>query len=174
MSILSRLFSRQSGRDALVPLYSAIVEEARNPCWYQDGAVADTLDGRFDMVASLLSMTLVRLEREGQAEAAHTALLTEIFIEDMDGQLRQMGIGDVVVGKHIGRMMSALGGRLSAYREGFSGSQPLEDALSRNLYRGEVPSAEALAFSAARMRLIAQRLDETSLPALLQGEFPGG
>ncbi len=74
----------------------------------------DTIDGRFDMVAAMLSLALIRMETLGlQGEGAR---LTEIFVEDMDGQVRQIGFGDLVVGKQIGKMMSALGGRIAAYR----------------------------------------------------------
>lgn len=174
MSILSRLFARQSGRDALVPLYNSIVEEARKPAWYLEGGVADTVDGRFDMLAALLSMTLARLEREGAQGAERSVLLTEIFIDDMDGQLRQIGIGDVVVGKHVGRMMSALGGRLAAYRAAACGAESWEDALVRNLYRGERPEAAALGFTAARMRALAVALEGIAADTLVKEGLPRG
>ena len=77
----------------------------------------DTIDGRFDMIAAILALVLLRLEAEGEAGRDPSVLLTEIFIDDMDGTLRQIGIGDYVVGKHVGRMMSALGGRLAAFRD---------------------------------------------------------
>src|SRR5205823_30948 len=82
-------------------------------------------------------------ETEADA-AALQAHLTERFVDDMDGQLRQMGIGDIVVGKHIGKMMSMLGGRLGAYRDGLAAGD-LAPALVRNLYRGEAPASAALA-----------------------------
>ena len=94
------------------PLYAAIVAQARAPDWYVAGAVPDTIDGRFDMVATVLALVLLRLEAEPAGLAA-SARLTEQFVTDMDGQLREIGIGDVVVGKHMGRMMGALGGRLA-------------------------------------------------------------
>lgn len=169
VSILSRLFNRTSGREALAPLYAAVVAEARDPAWYREGGVPDTIDGRFDMVTAVLSVALARLEREGAHQQA--AFMTEIFVEDMDGQLRQLGIGDIVVGKHIGKMMSALGGRLSAYRAGLAGEEPLEDALTRNLYRGEAPDGAALAFATARMRALAERVDRLTLDTLLGGSL---
>lgn len=172
MSIFSRFFNRQSGREPLVPLYRSIVEEARNPGWYTEGKVPDTLDGRFDMVAAVLALTLVRLEREGSEGASHSVLLTEIFIEDMDGQLRQMGIGDIVVGKHIGKMMSALGGRLSAYRAAFRGEEAIEDALVRNLYRGDHPGTVAVGYSAERLRTLADRLSATPHADIIAGGLP--
>ncbi|MBY8824562.1 ubiquinol-cytochrome C chaperone family protein [Sphingomonas colocasiae] len=169
MSFLSRLFNRSSGRDALAPLYAAVVAEARNPYWYVEGGVADTIDGRFDMVAAILSIALVRLERESGDGAAKAALLTEIFVDDMDAQLRQQGIGDIVVGKHIGRMMSALGGRLTVYREGLTGTGDLPEALRRNLYRNAAPSEEALANATARMRTIAEAVNAAPVDRLLSG-----
>ena len=114
MGVWHRLFGRGE-RDALAPLYKAVVAEARRPDWYRQGRVPDTLDGRFDMVAAVLSLVLLRLEEEGDAGRAPSAHLTELFVEDMDGQLRERGIGDIVVGKHVGRMMGALGGRLGAF-----------------------------------------------------------
>ena len=67
-----------------------------------------------------------------------------MFIADMDSSLRQIGIGDYVVGKHVGRMMGALGGRLAALREA-EDSAALSGAVERNIFRGAPPSAEALA-----------------------------
>ncbi len=112
---------------------------ARAEHWYLDGAVPDTVDGRFDMIAAVLSVVLIRLEAEPEG-VEPAARLTERFVTDMDGQLRELGIGDIVVGKHIGKMMAMLGGRLTAYREGLAGDRAVMDAaLVRNLYRGAAP-----------------------------------
>src|SRR3546814_19702007 len=120
MSILRRLFSNDDPRDALRPLYSAIVARGREPHWYAQGGVADTLDGRFDMITAILCLVLLRLE--GAPETKQQSVwLTELFVDDMDGQLRQIGIGDMIVGKHIGRVMSALGGRAEERRVGKGG-----------------------------------------------------
>lgn len=170
MTLLKRLFDRSGGRDALIPLYNAVVSEARDPAWYLEGGVPDTVDGRFDMVAAILSLAIARLEREGDDGMAKSALLTEVFVDDMDGQLRQIGIGDIVVGKHIGKMMSALGGRLTAYRGALAG-EGLEEALRRNLYRGTEPDETAVAFAAARFREKAARIDAVTVDALLRGEI---
>lgn len=156
-SLLSRLFPARAGRAALRPLYDAVVAEGRRPFWYATGKAPDTLDGRFDMIAAVMAATLLRLEAEGPRGAEPAARLTEVFIDDMDGQLRQAGIGDVVVGKHIGRMVSALGGRLAAYRAGLLPGGDLEGALIRNLWRGDVP-AGGPAVVAGGMRDLAGRL----------------
>ena len=171
-SWLKRMTARYFGRDgdAVLPLYNAVVLRARQPHWYLDGAVPDTVDGRFDMIAAVLSLVLIRLE--ANSEGAKTAArLTERFVTDMDGQLRELGIGDIVVGKHIGRMMSALGGRLAAYRAALTEEGDLEDALRRNLYRGEAPSTDALAHVEGALRARWTRLACLTRDALLAGDL---
>lgn len=170
MGVLDRLFGRKD-RDGLAPLYNAVVTEARRPDWYLAGAVPDTLDGRFDMVAAILSLVLLRLEDEGEHGRAPSAYLTEIFVEDMDGQLRERGIGDIVVGKHIGRMMGALGGRLGALRDAFAGGD-LDGAIERNIYRGAVPGNRAR--EAVREGLTRLRARLAAMPAseLIGGGWP--
>ena len=169
MGFLDRLFGRKD-RDALTPLYNAVVTEARRPAWYLEGQVPDTLDGRFDMVAAVLSLVLLRLEEEGEVGRAPSAYLTEIFVEDMDGQLRESGIGDIVVGKHIGRMMSALGGRLGAFRGAFGGGD-LDDVIVRNLYRGEAPDPAALAVVRDGLLTLDAALTATPVGEMLDGAW---
>ncbi|WP_340314782.1 ubiquinol-cytochrome C chaperone family protein [Rhizorhabdus argentea] len=160
-------------REGLIPLYNSVVAEARQPVWYAEMGVPDTLDGRFDMVSAILSLVLLRIEAEGDAGRGASARLTEVFIDDMDGQLREIGIGDVIVGKHVGKMMAAMGGRLSAYREAIGDQAALEAALVRNLWRGE-PGADAKpALVAARMRAIAGRLAALRWDDLLANGLPG-
>ena len=163
-----RLFGER--RDAALPLYNAVVTRGRAEHWYLAGGVPDTVDGRFDMIAAVLAIVLVRLERE-PAAAALSAHLTERFVDDMDGQLRQMGIGDIVVGKHIGKMMSMLGGRLGAYRDGLAAGD-VAPALVRNLYRGAAPDAAALAHVRESLMAFHAGLTTKSLPALLAGDLP--
>lgn len=109
MNLLSRLFrSRQDPRDALRPLWHRIVEIAREREWYADHGVADTVAGRFDMITAVLAVVIIRMERE-PILVPPSVRLTELFVDDMDGQLRESGVGDVVVGKHMGKLMSVLG-----------------------------------------------------------------
>jgi cytochrome b pre-mRNA-processing protein 3 len=101
--------------------------------------VPDTLNGRFDMLSAVMALVLLRLERAGEAARGPAVLLTEIFVEDMDGSLRQIGIGEYVVGKHVGRLMGALGGRLAAFRAAEGGS--LADPVRRNIFH-DAPSSD--------------------------------
>lgn len=171
MSLLSSLFRRSDPREAMAPLYAAIVAQGRKPHWYAQGDVPDTLDGRFDMIAAILSLVLLRLEHESDRQQ-QSVWLTELFVDDMDGQLRQIGIGDVIVGKHIGRMMSALGGRLTVYRAGLAGEAPLGEALVRNLYRSDAPSDAALAHVEAGLLDLRARLDMIAAETIIAGALP--
>jgi cytochrome b pre-mRNA-processing protein 3 len=133
MSLLQRLFRpAPDAREALRPLWAAVVAAARGPEWYAECGVADTVEGRFDMVTLVLATVLLRLERDGEGQAA--ARLTELFVDDMDAQLRQSGVGDLVVGKHVGKLMATLGGRLGALREALpEGPAAIAGVVARNL-----------------------------------------
>ena len=155
------------------PLYDAVIALGRDPHWYRDGKVPDTIDGRFDMIAALFAILLLRFEQEGHAADQDSVLLTELFIDDMDGSLRQIGIGDLVVGKHVGNMMGALGGRLSAFREGFAPGGDLHRAVVRNIFREAPPSDESVRYIAERLSDFRDRLAITALERLIEGELPG-
>ena len=171
MSLIQRIFGETKQRAPLQPLYDAVVARGRDPAWYRDGRVPDTLDGRFDMIAAILSLVLLRLEKEGESAKGPSVLLTEIFIEDMDGTLRQLGIGDYVVGKHVGRMMSAVGGRLTAFRAGLAAGS-LAEAVTRNVFHEAPPSAEAAAFVTGGLERFAGALDALPAEAVLAGRLP--
>ncbi|WP_419807851.1 ubiquinol-cytochrome C chaperone family protein [Sphingomonas sp.] len=163
-----KLFGRND--EAALPLYRAVVAHARAPHWYVEGAVPDTVDGRFDMIAAVLATVLLRLENEAAA-AEPSARLAERFVDDMDGQLREIGIGDVVVGKHIGRMMAMLGGRLGAYRDGWAAGD-IRPALIRNLYRGTAPAPEAVDHAADALGQLRAKLATLPLATILEGTVP--
>lgn len=167
MPILDRIFGEARREPDLAPLYQAVVARGRDPFWYREGRVPDTIDGRFDMIAAMLALVLLRLEREGEAGRGPSALLTERFVADMDATLRQIGIGDYVVGKHVGRMISALGGRLGAFRDG-----GFTEAVRRNIFHEAPPAEAAVTLVAERLERFAAALEATSLDALLEGRLP--
>jgi cytochrome b pre-mRNA-processing protein 3 len=168
MKLFSRLFgSATDPRDALRPLWHRVVEIAREKRWYAEMGVADTVEGRFDMITAILALVLLRLEDEEELMQA-SVFLTELFVEDMDGQLRESGVGDVVVGKHIGRLIAALGGRLGAYREGLAAADEsvLREAAARNV--GLVGDTQPDALAKA-LRSFAQQLRETASERIVAG-----
>ena len=170
-AFLNKFFGGSDPRDGLRPLYAAITAEARAPAWYLDGAVPDTMEGRFDLMCLVTSVVLLRMEQMGEAAQAPMAWLTELFVDDMEGQMREVGYGDVVVGKQVGKMMGALGGRLGACRVAFNGEEELSALLERNLFRGTLPSPEALVFAQSRLKSLVGDLSTVSLEDLLGGEI---
>lgn len=144
MSIFTRLFGKSAPdpKDRLQPLYKNVIAKGRELHWYEAGQVPDTMDGRFGIISSILALVLLRMEQI-PAAAQDAAYLTELFVDDMDAQMREAGIGDVVVAKDMGKIMGVLGGRLGAFRGAFDDSAMLAAAIDRNIFGGGeiVPSA---------------------------------
>lgn len=170
MSFISELFGRKNPNLVMQPLYDAIIAEGRRLDWYEQGAVPDTLDGRFDMIAAIFCAVLLRLEQADEAKQ-EIAWLTELFVKDMEGQLRQIGIGDLVVGKRVGEIMGALGGRLGAYREALTGQASLDEALTRNLYRGDAPEQAVLDYTAKAFSGFHSRLTGIATDQVIAGNI---
>lgn len=161
---LARLLGGESvSTDAL---YAAIVAEGRKPGWYRDCGVPDTIDGRFDMIAIVFSLVALRLEREPDDGPTIAVRLTERFIDDMDGQMRELGFGDLVVGKQVGGIMGALGGRMGALRDGIT-----EEALTRNLWRQSPPDTATVARTRTAIEHVRDRIDIASRDALMAGRW---
>jgi cytochrome b pre-mRNA-processing protein 3 len=156
MSFLSRLLgTAPDPRESVRPLWHRVIELARDPAYYTECGVADSIAGRFDMITAVLSAVMVRVE--ASELRSESALLAELFVEDMDGQLREFGVNDVVVGKRIGKLMSVLGGRLGAYRSALNAGdlEKLTGAIQRNVTfaEGADEAASAQAVAARVMKL---------------------
>lgn len=160
MSFLSRLLgTAPDPRESVRPLWHRVIELARDSVYYTDCGVADSIAGRFDMITLVLSTVMVRLEASEMR--SESALLAELFVEDMDGQLREFGVNDVVVGKRIGKLMSVLGGRLGAYRGALNAGdlEKLTAAVGRNVtYAQGADEAAGAAAVSDRMLKLSVRL----------------
>jgi cytochrome b pre-mRNA-processing protein 3 len=132
----------------------------------------DTIDGRFAVLASLLALASVRLERGGELAQRGGIDLTECFIADMDSEIRQLGIGDPSIGKQVGGMVGALGGRVGAWRSAISGEEAWNDVTSRSLYRGRTPDDAVLAHSESALREYWDRLQRADDETLVAGDLP--
>lgn len=128
--ILKRLFRRSPTPER--SCYEAIVAAARHPAFYADWGVPDTLDGRFDMISLHAFLVLDRLK--GSQQAFRQALVDELFA-DMDRSLREMGVGDLSVGKKVRKMAEVFYGRVAAYDLALAGPEGgLEAAIARNIF----------------------------------------
>ena len=119
-------------------LYEAIVAAARHENFYQDMAVPDTIEGRFEMIVLHMYLVLQRLKDEGVEDLRQN--LTDEFFADMDGSLREFGVSDVAVGKKVRKLAESYYGRLTAYDKALNfGRGTLEEALRRNIYPNDAP-----------------------------------
>ncbi|HYN00522.1 MAG TPA: ubiquinol-cytochrome C chaperone family protein [Aestuariivirgaceae bacterium] len=138
-------------------IYSLIVAKARQPHFYSNLNVPDTVDGRFDMIALHAILIMNRLAPGGSAAKALSQKLFDEMFADMDRSLREMGAGDLSVGKKVRKMAEVFYGRAKAYREALArlDASSLEQAMARNIYPDgadpkKVASLARYVFAAAR------------------------
>lgn len=169
------LFRSPSERHAAERAYLRVIEQARRPGFFAGIGVPDTLDGRFDLICLHAFLYLYRMKRERpRAERLAQAFFDAMFA-DFDRSLREVGVGDLSVGKHIKRMAQAFYGRVRAYEQGLASADAvLKQALSRNLFRTEAGPPPALSAMAAYMRREAAQLALQSSDELLAGRVVFG
>ena len=149
-------------------LFEALVREARRPNWYVEGQVPDTLDGRFAVLASLVALATVRLERGGVEARAEEAALAERFVEAMDSEHRELGLGDPALGRTVRKLVGALARRVELWRAVAESGDGWDDAARASLFR-EPPSPAALAHCGAALRKVWAGLKAASDEAIAQG-----
>lgn len=177
--VLSRLFGRKSHDDAAHQLYLTAAGQARQPVFYRAGGAPDTLDGRFDLLTLHVFLLLRRLSASpsGKPQAELAQSLFDVMFGDMDRNLREMGVGDLTVGKRIREMSEAFYGRVEAYETGIladDDNASLIAGLVRNLYRGNPPPPLVLGRMADYMREAVALLQSTPDENFPQGKaaFP--
>jgi cytochrome b pre-mRNA-processing protein 3 len=155
------------------------VAQARLPVFYRNYAVADTVNGRFDLLVLHLSMVLGRLWQDSEQAPALKQLgqgVFDRFCEDMDDNLREIGIADLKVPKEMTKMGQAYYGRAQAYQAALDapGDEALAETIARNIYAGTPPEPSAPRRLAAYMRLAVGELRKQTAAQLAAGEvkFP--
>ena len=168
LQFLFRRLTRDSRRGA--ELFAAVAAEARRPHWFIEGEVPDTLDGRFAMLATITALVIVRLERSGEAGDAASVALTERFIEAMETDHREMGIGDPKLGRTVRKLVGSLARRVDLWRTATAGEIPWHDAVRTSVYKGEA-AAEALDHSARELQSLWAKLERSEIGALGDGRL---
>src|SRR5512135_2803202 len=110
-----KLFKRGPHEAEATRLYDAIVSQARRPEFYEGGGVPDSIDGRFELIVLHAYLVLRRLRAAGGAGEPLAQALVDVLFADLDASLREMGAGDLGVGKRVKRMATAFYGRIGAY-----------------------------------------------------------
>ncbi|QWG15514.1 ubiquinol-cytochrome C chaperone family protein [Bradyrhizobium sediminis] len=155
---------RMPSRGTIEVIYGMIVTQAREPLFYRDLAVPDTVNGRFDLLLLHLWMVLRRM-RPMQGGADLSQALFDRFCDDMDANLREMGVGDLTVPKRMQAFGEAFYGRSAAYDLALTaGREPLTQALCKNILNGEhLDEARQLAVYAEAAIAALERLDEAAV-----------
>lgn len=171
IDLLASLFRPNPHRAAVHTAYGRIVERARQPLFYAGWGVPDTLDGRFELLALHAFLVLNRLKRDHDATADFAQALFDAMFADLDRALREMGVGDLGVGRRVREMAAGFYGRIAAYEKGLADAPALEAALRRNLYGTTAASEAQLARAAAYVRRQAAALRAQPAAALMAGEI---
>jgi cytochrome b pre-mRNA-processing protein 3 len=169
--MLERIFGDSSAQRCADALYGKAVDQARQTAFYARMGVPDTVDGRFEMIALHVFLILRRL-KQGDSRANQTAqTLFDTMFTDMDRGLREMGAGDLGVGRRVKVMAKAFYGRISAYEQGVSADDAeLTEAVFRNIFRGEESKRQNAVLVASYMKHQHEALSRYPLEDLLKGD----
>jgi cytochrome b pre-mRNA-processing protein 3 len=168
LGFLFRTLTAEPNRGAA--LFAAATAEARKPHWYVEGAVPDTIDGRFAMLATIVALVIVRLEQTGGEGNAASVALTERFVEVMESEHREMGFGDPKLGRTVRKLVGALSRRVALWRSAIEGERGWSEAARESLYKGAVPGG-ALDHSATALQRLWTAIQGLGLSALLDGRL---
>jgi cytochrome b pre-mRNA-processing protein 3 len=168
-------FRRNTQLRTIAALYGTIVTQARTSAFYADFGVPDTVEGRFELIVLHLVLLLRRLARENETGQVLGQRLFDVFCGDLDGNLREMGIGDLAVPKHMRRFGEAFYGRQAAYLAALDAAKgpDFEKAIARNIFQAMSPD-ERSARLARYARTAVRELDVQEYRTISQGEvaFP--
>ena len=151
-------------------LFDTIVARARKPHWYVEGTVPDTIDGRFAVLATLTALVLVRLEQAGEDGDAASVALTERFIEVMEAEHRELGLGDPTLGRTVRKLVGSLANRTELWRHTAGGGRDWTEATCESLYREGVP-ADALLHSGEALKGFWNKLESARVDELKEGRL---
>ncbi len=142
--ILKSILSRTQKLNPVRTVYEAIVAQARRPELYSELGVPDTLDGRFDMIILHNDAVMCHMQAGEQEDKLFAQALIDELFRDMDRSLREMGVGDMGVGKRVKKMATVYYGRASAYGNArITGDGALATALVRNVFEGDETATHA-------------------------------
>ena len=173
--ILDRLFRPKPAQTVGRALYAGVVDQARKPALYEGLGAPDTYEGRFEVYTLHVVLLLDRLRRQGAQAGETSQALFDTYVSALDDALREMGVGDLSVGKKMRKLGEAFYGRAKSYEEAFEAlpdTAALAALLARTVYDGiDAPPAAALTDYVLAQRAV---LADQPLDALLAGRVTWG
>ena len=166
------LFARLTGESRRgQALFGLVVEEARQAHWFVEGAVPDTVNGRFAVLATIIALITVRLERSGAEGEQASVALTERLVDSLDTEIREMGLGDPTLGKQVRRLIGSVGARVERWRTLVDADAGWTEEVRRSLYLEGDADPAAVAHSEKELHVLWQRLGDSSVAELAEGRF---
>jgi cytochrome b pre-mRNA-processing protein 3 len=150
-------------------LFAAVSAEARKPHWFVAGAVPDTVDGRFAVLATIAALAIVRLEQLGEEGTFASVALTERFIEVMETEHREMGLGDPKLGRTVRKLVGSLSRRVALWRSAIT-DNGWREAARESLHKDDVAS-DALDHSSTELRTLWKSIAAADLDRLVEGRL---
>ncbi|MEO1656561.1 MAG: ubiquinol-cytochrome C chaperone family protein [Pseudomonadota bacterium] len=161
--IMAKLTGGDAERRRAHAVYVAVAEAARREVFYRDLGVPDTPEGRYDLLSMHAILLMRRLRTGGEEAITFAQLVFDVMFRDVDDSLREMGVGDMRIGKKVRAHAEAFYGRAQAYEAGLDGEGDLADAVARNVYdddRSERGAALAGYIRAADAALASQTVED--------------
>lgn len=152
-------------------LFEAAVAETRPIHWFDAGGVPDTVDGRFALLATVVALTIVRLEQFGDEGRAASAALTERFVDALDVELREMGLGDPTLGKQVRKLVGALGSKVQRWRGVIENGGSWSDGARSSLLLPDDVAQDAVDHDEAQLRALWARLEASGIDDIATGKI---
>jgi cytochrome b pre-mRNA-processing protein 3 len=169
--MLRHLFPRLTADRARgAELFAAATAAAREPHWYVRGGVPDTLDGRFRMLATIAALLIVRLEQEGADGELLSVALTERFVDVMDSEHRELGLGDPTLGRTVRKLVASLARRVELWRSAVLGQRGWNEVTRDSIGLEDAP-ADVVTHSVEALRRFWSSLQAMDLARLAEGRL---
>jgi len=170
---LDRLFRPRPAQTAGRALYAAVVAQAREPLLYSDCGAPDTVEGRFELYSLHVVLLLDRMKRQGAVAAEVSQVLFDTYVRSLDDALREMGVGDLSVGKKMRKLGEAFYGRVKSYEAAFD-ALPDEAALQALLVRTVFDGVDPAGAPRLSAYIVAQKAALAAAPieTLVAGAVP--
>jgi cytochrome b pre-mRNA-processing protein 3 len=170
--MIRSLFARLTGEPRRgEAVFDLAVGEARQAHWFVEGKVPDTLNGRFAVLATIVALLMVRLEREGSEGEQANVALTERLVESLDTEMREIGLGDPTLGKQVRKLVGAVSGRVDRWRALADSEAAWNEEVRRSLHDDHEADEAAVSHSEEALRRLWQRLARASMEQLADGRI---
>ncbi|MGH1418345.1 MAG: ubiquinol-cytochrome C chaperone family protein [Hyphomicrobiaceae bacterium] len=170
--MLRWLKTRNQSKAKASEIYGVVVAHARLPSFYGKSGVSDTMVGRYELIVLHMFLVMERLRRSSRTDEVLQRVLVERFVTDMDDCMREIGVGDLKVGRHVKRAAAGLYERIAVYRAALARQGTTPEAALEESFKvvGLLPNPGAdfaRGQMAAYVRVAASQLEAQSNDEIL-------